>query len=173
MIVSINRALIGPSMTASKRFAWLVTVLVVPLTALADHVVVYRWSDPVDGDVHYSATAPEDQSFDRIAIEHAPPTDIELQQRLAAMDEQTDRRIDARKQRREAARLDAALAAARQQDCTRLQERQTTLESRPGRRFLIVDAEGNPRRMTEDERQERLTAGRKLIGERCAKQKSR
>ena len=172
MIVSLKQALIGPLMTASKRFAWLLTVLAVPLTALADHVVVYRWSDPMDGDVHYSATAPEDQSFDRIAIEHAPPTDTELQQRLAEMDEQTDRRIDARKQRREAARLDAALAAARQQDCTRLQERQTTLESRPGRRFLIVDAEGTPRRMTEDERQEKLTALRQQIAERCTSKSS-
>lgn len=89
------------------------------------------------------------------------------------MDEQTDRRIDARKQRREAARLDAALAEARQQDCSRLQDRQTTLERHPGRRFLIADAEGNPRRMTEDERQEKLTVGRELIAERCASQKSR
>lgn len=79
MIVSANRTFIGPSVTACKRLACLLIMVAVPLTALAEHVVVYRWSDAVDGDVHYSATAPEDQPFDMIAIEHAPPTDIELQ----------------------------------------------------------------------------------------------
>ena len=173
MIVSINRAIIGTLVTASKPFVCLLTVFAMPLTALADHLIVYRWSDPVAGDVHYSAIAPEDQPFALIAIEHAPLTDIELQRRLAEMDERTDRRIDERKQRREAKRLDAALAAAREQDCVRLRDRQVTLESRPGRRFLVVDADGNPRRMTEDERQARLTTGRQQIAELCADNEGR
>ena len=173
MIVSVNRTNIVTSVTASKRFVRLLVVLAVPATSLADHVFVYRWSDPLDGDVHYSAMAPEDQPFDIIVIEHAPPADVNLQRRLAEMDEHTDQRIDERKQRREAARLDAALAAARQQDCVRLRDRQVTLESRPGRRFLIVDADGSPRRMTEDERQDKLAAGRQQIAERCADTKSR
>ena len=173
MIVSVDRNNTGMSVTASKQFVCLLVVLAVPLTALADHVLVYRWSDPVDGDVHYSATAPENQPFDTIAIEHAPATDLGLQRRLAEMDEHTDQRIDARKQRREAKRLDAALAAARQQNCVRLRNQQVTLESRPGRRFLIVDADGNPRRMTEDERQKKLTTGRQQLAEQCANNESR
>lgn len=96
-----------------------------------------------------------------------------LRQRLAAMDEQTDRRIDARKQRRGVARFDAALAAARKQDCTRFQDRQVTLDSRRGRRLLSVDADRAPRRMAEDERQDNHTAGRELIAECRANQKSR
>ena len=172
MTVSVNRTNIVTSVTAGKRFVRLLVVLAVPVTSLADHAFVYRWSDQSDGDVHYSATAPDDQPFDIIVIEHVPPADVNLQRRLAEMDEHTDQRIDARKQRRETKRLNAALAAARQQDCVGLRGRQATLESRPGRRFLVVDADGNPRRMTEDERQDKLATGRQQIAERCADNKS-
>lgn len=153
--------------TVRRSFACLLTLLAMPLTAFANHALVYRWVDPVDGDVHYAAMAPGQQPFEVIAIKHAPPTDIALQQRLAELDSEIDERIDARKQQREAKRLDAALTAARQQDCATLRDRQVTLESRPGRRFLIMDAQGNARRMTEEERQTNLTIGSQQITERC------
>ncbi len=79
-------------------------LLAIPITVLAEHLFVYRWLDPVDGDVHYSAAAPATKSFETIAIKHAPPTDHDLQRHLAAVDEKIDQRIDERKQRTSAAR---------------------------------------------------------------------
>ena len=42
-------------------------------SAFSEHVYVYRWTDPVDGDVHYDATAHAGEAYDMLAIQHAPP----------------------------------------------------------------------------------------------------
>lgn len=128
---------------------------------------VYRWFDPVDNDVHYSEIAPQNLPYEMIAIANAPPVDLDVQRRLAEMDQHTDERIEARKQRREEVRLAAAAAAARKVDCARVRDWQARLESRPGPKILAIDAEGNARRMTEAERQEKLAAVRQQISTLC------
>ncbi len=136
-------------------------------SAFSEHVYVYRWTDPVDGDVHYAATAPDDVAYDMLAIQHAPPVDKERQRSLQSIDEQVHERIEARKQQRAQQRYDAAAKVARKESCTRLREWLTKLESRPGPKLLLVNADGSARRMTEDERQARLTDARQRIKAEC------
>ena len=51
-------------------------------SVFSEHVYVYRWTDPVDGDVHYAATAPAGEAYDMLAIQHAPPVDTQRQREL-------------------------------------------------------------------------------------------
>lgn len=136
-------------------------------SAFSEHVYVYRWTDPVDGDVHYAATAPDGVAYDMLAIQHAPPFDKERQRKFQSIEEQVNVRIEARKQQRAQQRYDAAAKVARKESCTRLRDWLTKLESRPGPKLLLVDADGGARRMTEDERQARLTDARQRIKAGC------
>lgn len=147
---------------------FMLTVTLAGSSALADHEVIYRWLDPADGGTHFSETPPRNGPYDAIAIEHAAPVDLEVQRRLADVRQHTNEQIDARRQLREMARRDAELAAARAVDCSRARDRETQLESLPGRRMLVIDPDGNAQRMTEPERQETLAAVRAQVSTLCS-----
>ncbi|MEQ9451633.1 MAG: hypothetical protein RJQ07_08615 [Pseudomonadales bacterium] len=133
----------------------------------ADHVLIFRWVDPVDGDVHYSARAPTAQPYDVVSIEHPQPVDTDVVKRLEAINKQAEQSTAAHKRRREAARIAAAEAATRKQDCAQLRDLQLKLESRPGSRFLVMNSDGTARRMTEAEHQSQLEQARQRIVEAC------
>lgn len=149
-----------------RLISWLV-LIGASTSAFSEHVFVYRWIDPVDGDVHYAATAPDGAAYDMVAIQRAPPVDTQRQRELQIIDEQVNERIDARKQQRAKQRYDAAARVARQKSCTRLRDWLQKLESRPGPRLLLVDSDGNARRMTEDERQAKLADAQQRIKAEC------
>lgn len=98
---------------------------------------------------------------------HRPPVDTQRQRELQILDEQINERIEKRKQQREQRRYDAAARVARKKSCTHLRDWITKLESRPGPRILLLDADGNARRLTEDERQAQLADARQQIRAEC------
>lgn len=136
-------------------------------SAFSEHEFVYRWTGPVDGDVHYAVTAPDDVAYDMHAIRHASPVDTQRQRELQIIDEQVNERTEARKQQRAKRRYDAATRVAREKSCTRLRVWLEKRESRPGPRILLVDDNGNARRMTEDERQAKLADAQQRLEAEC------
>ena len=137
-------------------------------SAAAGHVYIYRWVDAVDGDVHYAEHPPGQADYDLVAIDSPPPPDAEAIQRLRDIEAQADQGlIEQRRRRAEARRRRATDAALRRNECERLKEWLSRLESRPGSRLLVIESENSARRMTESERQERLAETRERIGEVC------
>ena len=149
------------------RTALSVLLMLMATTASAEHVYIYRWVDPADGDVHYAERPPPHDAYDLIATEGPPPPDAAAEQRRRAIEAQAEQGlIDERRQRAQR-RQQAAEAAARRDECERLREWQAKLESRPGSRLLVIESEDAARRMTEGERQERLAETRERIGAVC------
>jgi len=138
------------------------------MLSVAESVFVYRWIDPVNSDVHYSEVAPNNVRYEMISIAiKSPSVDPEAQRRSAEMERYTDQRIETRTRRREAEKLAVAAASARKVDCTHALDWKARLKSRPGPKMLVIDAEGNARRMTEAERQKRLAAVRQQVSLLC------
>lgn len=150
------------------RIASSILILIVASqSAWAEHVFVYRWVNAADGSVHYSDSAPSGDTYHMIAIDKAPPVDTNLQRRLATMAQNADEFVEKRQHERAAKRLDAALAAARRQSCAQLRGWLAKLESRPGPKLIIVDSSGNASRMTEVERQNKMSLARQQIAGEC------
>lgn len=117
---------------------------------------VYRWFDPADNDVHYLEIAPQNLPYEMIAIANEPPVDLDVQRRLAEMDQHADERIEARNRRREAARLEQQQLRPRAKWTTRAFPTGEP-DSKIGQalKMLVIGAEGTARRMTEAERQDK------------------
>ncbi|MEQ8913161.1 MAG: DUF4124 domain-containing protein [Pseudomonadales bacterium] len=135
--------------------------------AVAEHVYIYRWVDPVDGDVHYAEHPPAQADYDLVATEGPPPPDAEAERRHRDIEAQAEQGLIEQRRRRAEARRRATDAAVRRNECERLREWLSRLESRPGSRLLVIESENSARRMTESERQERLAETRERIGEVC------
>lgn len=142
-------------------------LMLMATTASAEHVYIYRWVDPVDGDVHYAEHPPPHEPYDLVATESPPPPDAEAEQRHQAIEAQAEQGLIEERRRRDQRRQHAAEAAAERGECERLREWQARLESRPGSRLLVIESERAARRMTEGERQERLAETRERIGAVC------
>lgn len=140
---------------------------VAPASALAGHVYVYRWVDPVDNEIHYSDTAPDSSPSDMVAIDPAPPYDASLHNRLSKMADQAREFVDEQKHERAARRLALALEQARKQSCQQQQQWLAQLESRPGPKLIVVDANGVAQRMTESDRQAKMVQARQQIAQTC------
>lgn len=133
-----------------------------------DHVLVYRWIDDA-GHVQYSDSSPIGVDTQMIAVSNAQlPVDTALQSRIAAIDALTKQEIAFDQHERAAKRLDKALDAARRKSCEQVAAELARLESRPGPKLLIVDSNGNVTRMTESERQRKMSLATQKLGE-CSK----
>jgi len=147
-----------PSMTAIWGIvSTVVLYFILSTMAVADNVLIYRWLDPVDGDIHYSESAPSDVPYEMVVVEPAPPPDPDMQKRLDEMEKIVDEGIKSRELRAEKQRQKAVEAAKRKLDCARVKDWLAKLESRPGPKLLIMDKTGQARRMTEEVRQQKLT----------------
>jgi len=159
--------MISSSPSRTGRMALSVLLLLIAGTASGEHVYIYRWVDPVDGDVHYGERPPAHDAYDLLATESPPPPDTAAEQRRQAIEAQAAQGLIEERRRRAQRRQQAAEAAARRDECERLREWQARLESRPGSRLLVIESENTARRMTESERQQRLAAVRERIVAAC------
>ena len=142
-------------------------IFLIPTIASAEHVFVYRWIDPVDGDVHYGSEPPENGVYEMVHTDAAPPPDPVLEERFDEMNTEVDQYLQERKRRHQAKLQQAAEEATKNLDCQRAKDWLAKLESRPGPHILLVSPDGSGRRMTEDERQARMISTKQRINQLC------
>ena len=69
-----------------------VCLLVSAAAVHAAHVVIYRWVDQGNHQVHFSDRAPTAADYEVVAVRAPPPPDPVAEQRLKALDEEVNRR---------------------------------------------------------------------------------
>lgn len=138
-----------------------------PRTIFAENGVIYRWVDPVDKSIHYSRTPPAGIPSETVKVEPSPPADPDTQKRLQEMQKSVDEGIKSRELSAVKQKQEAAEAAKRIQECKRMRERLTILETRPGK-VLHEDKSGQMQRMTEEKRQQNIAKFKKQIEELCS-----
>ncbi len=126
----------------------------------------YKWVDS-KGRVHFSDTPPAEENFEAIAQPRLPAPDKDAQQRLKNLLQSQEAARKSRLSTEEEQKKLAAQKATRTQDCAQVRERITRLESRPARRIGIKNEDGSFSRMTEEEKQTRLTKLKKQALETC------
>lgn len=142
-------------------------IFVGALSAQAAHVFVYRWVDPENQQVHYSDNIPPDTGYEMVAVENPPPRDPDAERRLETIDAETNRWASAQIRELRLQEQDAADAAARGLDCARARSWLEKLNLRPGPRLRLMESDGTARRMTEDERQDRIADVEQSISTLC------
>lgn len=121
---------------------------------------IYKWVD-AQGTTHFGAQPPAGQMAETLSRVAAPPKPT-TQPTAAEQDENPDaqqRDID-----RKVKQQVASQEAERKRYCETLRTNLAQLENNPRVR---VEENGEVRRVTEDERQERIAETRQKIGENC------
>ncbi len=149
--------------------SFLLLTLMVSVPVSAGHVLIYRWIDPTDGDVHFSEYQPEGDDFDIVSLDpqQDPVPDPQVEERFSAMERETSRYLEENRKRLLQQRQLAAEDAEKSLNCSRAESWLNKLQSRPGSRLLIVQDSNTSRRMTEEERQRRIQETEKLISAQC------
>ena len=154
------------AMTRSSigRWGW-IGVLGIGLAGPLAAAEIYKWVDE-EGVTHYTQQPPPASQASRVDVTGPGEAEIEREQRAM---EQTAAELEAaREQRRESAREEARAErqeARRAQQCAQLRENIETLADR--RRLRVRDGEGRVRRLSEEERRQRLAERRAELDEHC------
>ncbi len=123
---------------------------------------IYKWTDK-QGVQHYSEQPPASSKYETIKPSYAPaatppaaqPKD---QPQSDAKKADLERALQEQKYKEEAARV-------RQQNCETVQQRLADLESSP--RITIKDTDGTLKRLSDDEREVKITDAQELIKKYC------
>ncbi len=139
-----------------------------PLTAV-DASSMYRWVDN-HGNVHFSDQRPSGRDAERVGSErHMGPAQAEEPpaEQAGTNDDQDRRqqqeRYEQRMQEQEAQREQAE--THNRELCERIQQEQARLQQ--GGRFRAPGEDGEPRFLSEEQRQERITNNQRMLEERC------
>lgn len=153
-------------MSADKhKYLALVGLLVLSWTAPAQ-AVVYQWVDE-NGAQQFSQRPPPDRDYKAITPVPNPPGDVEeAKKRMQTILELQKASQEAREKRQHEQQEKTAKKKLRQQQCRQAQERLTNLQSRP--RVRVTNADGTVRRISEEERQEKIRNTSSLIEEVCS-----
>ena len=143
----------------------LLCALLVTSSAYAE---TYRWVDE-NGVVSYSQTPPPSGQVETLEIRvPAGISSEEASKRLDGMRQQLEDRREDRKLAQEEKLKAKQEQQRRQQNCEAARNNLQKLEGLGNR--LLKTADGEYRRLTEEERQQRMQEARKNIAENCGKQ---
>ncbi len=150
-------------MNRHRLFA--LTAGLLSLAVAEAEAAMYRWVDD-NGLTHYSQIAPPSGSFEVIESASQPATSgqdtvDDLNQQWQQMQD----RGAVRKERAEEQKAEQERAALRQANCETAKNNLEILQGPPNR--LIKTAEGNYRRLTEEERQERIEQAKEIMEKSC------
>jgi len=140
----------------------LTVLIVVPWAEAA----TYQWVDS-QGRPIFSDIPPPSGGFEVVPQPDFPPFDPAAQQRLENLLQSQEKSREARRDKEQERKRLAAEKAVRAENCHRARERFIVLESRPARRIFTTGVDGELRRISEEERQSRLTELRKQIMDNC------
>jgi hypothetical protein len=139
------------------------SLLLVVTKGQADDVI-YKWTDD-GGSVHYTQIPPKEREYERMKGSAPPSSDPEetlqnLQEQVAKLEKQREstEEEDLDKQR------EILNAKIRKDNCKIARNNLQNLEMAGGRRYMI---DGEVIRLTEEERQKRLTEANEQIAEYC------
>ena len=155
----INLISVSRNVTKLKISAVALLLAVAGATAQAE---IYKWTDK-QGVQHYSEQPPASSNYEKVKPSYAPAVTLPAAQpkdqpQSDPKKEDPDRAQQEQKYKEEEARV-------RQQNCETVQQRLTDLESTP--RINIKDSDGNLKRLSEDERQAKITDTQELIKKYC------
>ena len=141
----------------------LVGLLLLPTLACA---ATYQWQDQ-DGNTVYSQFPPEAGREARTVAPPPPPAQPpdQAQQELDALQRQLDEAQRNRQQERLEREESRARAEARAENCRIVRENLRTLEQNPQR--LVRESDGDYRRYTEEQRNEKIREYREIIQRDC------
>ncbi len=126
---------------------------------------IYQWTDE-HGRKHFSQTPPPSGQYSKKEVKTAPPSDpAAAQARLERLLEQRKAAQATQKEQRQKAQRQASENKQRQQACRTAREHLTGLELRP--RVLLKNADGSVTRLTEEERQQRISQAKAQIKKIC------
>jgi hypothetical protein len=149
---------------------YLLLVLILMTSCIYGQTVhIYRWIDPVNGEIHYGDKPPANSDYTTLEIQAQPALgDQSVRNRLENMQRRAESwRLKDEERMQQKKRL-AAEQAARKLNCKRARDHLATLESRPGHRLLVTDLKnGNTHRMTEPERQKNIIDAKTRISQLC------
>lgn len=142
--------------------SWVLAIFLIPSGVCAEGI--YRWVDE-QGQVHYGDRPPAGVQVE-VVLPTFPPGSGEAQRQL--QDYVRTLEVQEAEQAKETERQNTsqALQAARRADCEASRERRERLE-KP--RQLEHQPDGSARRLTEEERQARITDTEKRIADVCAR----
>lgn len=146
------------------RCAWallLGTGLAGPIAAAE----IYKWVDE-DGVTHYTQEPPPSSDASRVDVTQRDQAEVKREQQEM---ERTEADLEAAREQRRASEKKAKQAeqeqARREKRCAQLRENVEKLATR--RRLLVPDGEGDVRRLSEEERKQRLAERRAEIEAHC------
>ncbi len=155
---------INPISSSSNITKLTVSAVALLLTVAGGNVQaeIYKWTDK-QGVQHYSEQPPASSNYEKVKPSYAPaatppaaqPKD---QPQSDSKKADPDRAEQEQKFKEEAARV-------RQQNCETVQQRLADLESSP--RITIKDTDGTLKRLSDDERQAKITDTQELIKKYC------
>lgn len=136
--------------------------LLLTVAAGAAQAEIYKWTDK-QGVQHYSEQPPASSNYEKVKPNYAPaatPPATQPKDQPQSDPKKTDpeRALQEQKYKEEAARV-------RQQNCETVQQRLADLESSP--RITIKDTDGTLKRLSDDERQAKITDTQELIKKYC------
>lgn len=153
-------------MKASHCCRWLVLLGLLMVAWLpSSQAEIYQWIDE-NGASHYSQEPPSDGQYRVMTPNPVQPSDAEAaQKRLESLLQQQKASQEARESQQREQQKKAAEQEVRQQRCQQAKQRLADLQNRP--RVRITAEDGTVRRLTEEERQERMTQASTLVEEFC------
>ena len=159
------------SAAASARTGVLVSiaggiVLLTVMEPIAD-ARIFKWVD-ADGKVQYSEKPPPDGQFTEITPGQPPSSSADeatrqLQDLLRRQKESENRDEVDKAQKKE----EAAKQAKLEQDCIAARNNLTLMENKTGSHLTVMEEGGAVHRLSEDERQAKMTETRKFINDNC------
>jgi hypothetical protein len=129
---------------------------------------VYKWVD-AEGNTHYGERPPVGEPVEELHLPPPPPA-AELERARGALEqlrEQQQRESEERQQARRAEQEKQAGAERQQRWCAEQRQALETLISLPMRRIGVRGADGQARRVTEAEWQEKIRRAKENIDKFC------
>lgn len=154
-------------MQKKARFSFVFISLLLAVGASPALAGMYKWVDE-QGATHYSQNPPPGGKAQAIKPPPTPADSEAAVKRLEAQRQEGQKRREASQQDARESQKNTASQAIREESCRMARQNLSTLEANS--RVAIQDANGNMKRLTEEERQAQLAEARKQAEEYCDEQ---
>ncbi len=153
-------------MQKKARFSFVFASILLAVGVSPALAGMYKWVDE-QGITHYSQTPPPSGKAQQIKPPPTPADSEAAVKRLEAQREEAQKQHEAKQQDAQESQKNASPQAIREESCRLARQNLGTLETNT--RVAIQGADGNVKRLSEEERQARLTEAKKQVEEYCDK----
>lgn len=153
-------------MQKKVRFPFVFASLLLAIGVSPALAGMYKWVDE-QGITHYSQTPPPSGNAQQIKPPPTPADSEAAVKRLEAQRQEAQKRHEAGQQDARESQKSAESQAIREESCRLARQNLNTLEAHS--RVAVRDADGNMKRLSEEERQTQLSEAKKQVDEYCNK----